>query len=89
MIEHRENDIEMSIELHRESSGDVSFPSSGTSNAHEFIRIIEPIAVESEVLDVYSNTYIINDPEPAFLEAPADVMERPVVSARDSRDGIL
>ncbi|OLY77712.1 hypothetical protein AYI68_g8254 [Smittium mucronatum] len=88
IIEHLENDIEMSIELHRESSGDVNFPSSGTS-AQEVIRIEEPIAVESEVLDIDSNTYRSSDPEPALLEEPAEVMEWPVVSARDSRDGSL
>ncbi|OLY77755.1 hypothetical protein AYI68_g8210 [Smittium mucronatum] len=75
IIEHRENDIKMSIELYRESSGDVSCSSSGTSNDQEVIRNEEPIAIESEVLDVDSNTYRSSDTEPAFLEAPDEFME--------------
>ncbi|OLY82575.1 hypothetical protein AYI68_g3303 [Smittium mucronatum] len=56
IIEHRENRIDMSIELRRESSGDFSCSSSETSNSQEVIRIEEPITVESEVLEV-DNTY--------------------------------
>ncbi|OLY84607.1 hypothetical protein AYI68_g1222 [Smittium mucronatum] len=78
----------MTIELHRKSSGDFSFPFSGNSNSQEVIKIEEHITVESEVLDVDSNNYRSSDPEPALLEATTDFMEWPVVSARNSRNGI-
>ncbi|PVU88742.1 hypothetical protein BB561_005719 [Smittium simulii] len=83
------DDIEMSSEFHWEGSVHVSGAASRATYATPSTRTQESVPVKVKIMDINSVSDRSSNPEPTLLEKSADIMERAIILARDSRNRSL